>query len=78
MPDARYRLFCRASGCYYQQDNETGVQASLRTQDKRVALEKLRAANQAATQLRLSLKLAPRVHLKARETVKCSIAPGAT
>ncbi len=42
MPDARYRLFCRASAVYYQQDTTTGTQVSLRTKDKHAAQENLR------------------------------------
>jgi hypothetical protein len=33
----RYRLFCRASGVYYLQDNRTSKQESLRTRDPVVA-----------------------------------------
>ncbi len=44
--EVQYRLFRRASGVYYQQDHETGVQVSLRTKDKHVAQEKVRAANE--------------------------------
>ena len=55
MPEARYRLFRRASGMFYQQDHETGVQVSLRTKDKHAAQEKLRAANESvAHSLRLT------------------------
>ena len=42
VPEARYRLFRRASGMYYQQDHETKVQVSLRTKDKHAAQEKVR------------------------------------
>ena len=31
VPEARYRLFRRASGIYYQQDHETKVQVTCRT-----------------------------------------------
>ena len=66
MPESRYRLFRRASGVYYQQDNETGAQVSLRTKVKRVAEEKLHAANHAVAQPRLNLDLA-RVYLRAHD-----------
>ena len=66
MPEARYRLFRRASGMFYQQDHETGVQVSLRTKDKHAAQEKLRAANESVAQPRLNLDLA-RVYLKAHD-----------
>ena len=58
MSDAKYRLYRRANGTYYQQDNETGAQVSLRTRDKRAAQEKLRAANESVAQAHLNLDLA--------------------
>ena len=67
VPEARYRLFRRASGMYYQQDHETKVQVSLRTKDKHAAQEKVRAANESVAQPRLNLDLA-RVYLKAYDT----------
>lgn len=67
MPEARYRLFRRASGIYYQQDHETKVQVSLRTKDKHAAHEKVRAANESVAQSRLNLDLAL-VYLKAYDT----------
>ena len=33
MPEAKYRLYRRANGTYYQEDNQTGAQISLRTKD---------------------------------------------
>ena len=66
MPEARYRLFRRASGVYYQQDHETKVQVSLKTKDKHIAQEKVRAANESVAQPRLNLDLA-RVYLKAHD-----------
>lgn len=66
MPEARYRLFRRASGMYYQQDHENGVQVSLRTKDKHTAQEKVRAANESVAQPRLNLDLA-RLYLKAHD-----------
>ena len=66
MPDARYRLFCRASGVYYQQDTTTGTQVSLRTKDKHVAHEKLRAVNESLVQPQLNLDLA-RIYLRAHD-----------
>lgn len=66
MPEAKYRLFRRASGVFYQEDNETRAQVSLRTKDKKAAQEKLRAANHAVAQPRLNLDLA-RVYLRAHD-----------
>ena len=57
MPEARYRLFRRASGMFYQQDTTSGVQVSLRTKDKHAAHEKLRAANESLAQPHLILTL---------------------
>lgn len=67
MPQAKYRLFRRASGMYYQQDTTTGAQVSLRTKDKHAAQEKLRAANESLAQPQLNLDLA-RVYLKAHDS----------
>jgi hypothetical protein len=66
MPEARYRLFRRASGVYYQQDTATGAQVSLRTKDKHTAQEKLRAANESLAQPQLNLDLA-RIYLRAHD-----------
>lgn len=66
MPAAKYRLYRRSNGTFYQQDHETGAQVSLRTKEKRVAQEKLRAANESVAQPRLNLDLA-RVYLKAHD-----------
>ena len=66
MPAAKYRLYRRSNGTYYQQDYETGAQVSLRTKDKHAAQEKLRAANESVAQPRLNLDLA-RVYLKAHD-----------
>ena len=67
MPHAKYRLYRRSNGTFYQQDHETGAQVSLRTKDKRTAQEKLRAANESVAQPRLNLDLA-RVYLRAYDT----------
>ncbi len=67
MPEARYRLFRRASGMYYQQDTTTGVQVSLRCKDKHAAQEKLRAANESLAQPQLNLDLA-RIYLNAHDS----------
>ena len=66
MPEAKYRLYRRANGNYYQQDNETGAQVSLRTKDKRAAQEKLRAANESVAQPLLNRDLA-RIYLRAHD-----------
>ena len=67
MPEARYRLFRRASGMYYQQDTTSGVQVSLRTKEKHAAQEKLRAANESLAQPHLNLDLA-RIYLRAHDS----------
>ena len=64
MPEAKYRLYRRANGTYYQEDNETGAQVSLRTKDKHAAREKLRAANESVAQPLLNRDLA-RIYLRA-------------
>ena len=66
MPEAKYRLFCRVNGIYYRQDNATGQQISLSTRNRKAALEKLRAANEAVAQPRLNLEMA-RIYLKAHD-----------
>lgn len=67
MPDVKYRLYRRANSTYYQQDNQTGAQVSLRTKDKRTAQEKLRAANESVAQPLLNLDLA-RIYLCAHDS----------
>ena len=66
MPQAKYLLFCRASGMHYQQAT-TVVQVSLRTKDKRAAQKKLRAANEALVQPQLNLDLT-RIYLRAHDS----------
>ena len=41
----KYRLFQRANGVFYWQDNESAKQGSLRTKDRRAAEKLLHAKN---------------------------------
>ena len=62
----KYRLFQRAKGVFYWQDNESGKQGSLRTKDRRAAEKLLHAKNEAYRLPTLNLTMA-RAYLSAHD-----------
>ena len=62
----KYRLFQRANGVFYWQDNESGKQGSLRTKDRRAAEKLLHAKNEAHRLPTLNLTMA-RAYLSAHD-----------
>ena len=54
----KYRLFQRANGVFYRQDNESGKQLSLRTKDRRAAEKLLHVQNEAHRLPTLNLTMA--------------------
>jgi hypothetical protein len=62
----KYRLFQRANGVFYLQDNEFGKQRSLRTKDRKAAEKLLHAGNEAHRSPTLNLTMA-RAYLSAHD-----------
>ena len=62
----KYRLFQRAKGVFYWQDNESGKQGSLPTKDRRAAEKLLHAKNEAHRLPTLNLTMA-RAYLSAHD-----------
>ena len=62
----KYRLFQRANGVFYWQDNESGKQGSLRTKDRKAAQKLLHAKNEAHRLPTLNLTMA-RAYLSAHD-----------
>jgi len=62
----QHRLFQRANGVFYFQDNESGQQRSLRTKDRRTAEKLLHAQNEAHRLPTLNLTMA-RAYLSAHD-----------
>ena len=62
----KYRLFQRANGVFYRQDNESGKQWSLRTKDRRVAEKLLHVQNEAHRLPTLNLTMARAVSFRPR------------
>ena len=62
----KYRLFQRANGVFYWQDNESGKQSSLRTKDRWTAEKLLHAKNEAYRLPTLNLTMA-RAYLSAHD-----------
>jgi hypothetical protein len=62
----KYRLFQRANGVFYWQDNESGKQGSLRTKDRKAAQKLLHAKNEAHRLPILNLTMA-RAYLSAHD-----------
>ena len=62
----KYRLFQRANGVFYRQDNESGKQWSLRTKDRRAAEKLLHVQNEAHRLPTLNLTMA-RAYLSAHD-----------
>ena len=63
----KYRLFQRANGVFYWQDNESGKQGSLRTKDRKAAGKLLHAKNEAHRLPTLNLTMA-RAYLSAHDS----------
>ena len=63
----QYRLFQRANGVFYWQDNESGQQGSLRTKDRKAAQKLLHAKNEAHRLPTLNLTMA-RAYLSAHDS----------
>ena len=53
----RYRLYQRANGVYYWQDQESNKQGSLRTKDRKVAEKLLHSKNESHSQPSINLYL---------------------
>jgi hypothetical protein len=62
----KYRLFQRANGVFYRQDNESGKQWSLRTKDRRAAEKLLHVQNEAHRLPTLNVTMA-RAYLSAHD-----------
>jgi hypothetical protein len=62
----KYRLFQRANGVFYCQDNQSGQQRSLRTKNRRAAEKLLHAQNEAHRLPTLNLTMA-RAYLSAHD-----------
>jgi hypothetical protein len=63
----KYRLFRRASGVFYWQDNESSKQGSLRTKDRKAAAKLLHVKSEAHRLPTLNLTMA-RAYLSAHDT----------
>ena len=62
----KFRTFCRASGVWYLEENETKHQESLRTRDKAEAKRLLQARNEAQRQPAINIQIA-RAYLTASD-----------
>jgi integrase len=62
----RYRIYRRANGRFYLQDNTTGKQESLQTSDRKEAMRLLHARNEAMRQPLINLQIA-RAYLAAND-----------